>query len=199
MYSHWDVGLPPLDTLHIYHTCETCTAVNIFPITALQNVECTIMVTTTNKLNCVILQELDSLFNDHFGRSDNPHVTAVDTPEVTEQSDEGDTEAEHHSVNDPVTRYIENQDASDDDQDNSKPFYNVDKLPNIKLREGCGCASECFKQFPARDIIDHIWLIRDLDMNDKELQIMTILKDVVDSSQTRRSDRKQTVYQLLQL
>ena len=90
---------------------------------------------------------------------------------------------------------MENQEEQGADDENG-PFFNVEELPNSKLRSVCGCANECFKQFQEKDIIDHIWLIRDLEKNEKELQIMTVLQSVgVHSSETRRGDRKRSVYQ----
>ena len=149
---------------------------------------------------------LDSFFDDHFGAHDNSSQSSQSQPQIPptpevfddgESSDDdlGSNDDDDENVNDIVNRFVQNQDQDAQDQE-EEPYYNVNDLPNLKLNEACGCSNECFKKFPSQEVVDHIWMIRSLDKNEKEMQIMTLLKTFgIDSSTTRRGDRKRTVYQ----
>ena len=96
-----------------------------------------------------------------------------------------------------ITAFLDRErNSSVDDDDADDPLINPDDLPNAKLRQGCGCGKSCFDYFPTKKIVDHIWDLREMTKQEKEALIMTILSTLgIDSSITRRGDRKRTVYQ----
>ncbi|XP_060555741.1 uncharacterized protein LOC132716472 [Ruditapes philippinarum] len=128
------------------------------------------------------LQEINNLFNDHFGLSNTNETPLPDHDICITESEDGDTSIGNEIL---VAQYL---DQCSNDKENENPFIEWD---SCVLFKHCNCENKCIEKFSSSDINDHILSIRDMLKEEKEQLIMTILNTVkISDADTRRGSRK---------
>lgn len=131
--------------------------------------------------------------SDHFGRTpvNSQEVLCDETPLV-------DPEEPEVFIATRIRDYlVHNKDAEDNESDQGEDvnetgdahddiFLNVRKF----LSDGCGCKHECAKRFNFDTVVNHVLDIRALAKEEKELNVMSLLKDVDGETTKRGKQRK---------
>ena len=138
------------------------------------------------------------MLSDHFGR------TPRNSQEIEEDETEEDEvvpfepQEEEELVGGRMRDYLaqaeveeERSGASGDDNDEYLDD-GAEDVPGVRkfISEGCGCKLDCQKHFSYNDIVGHVYDIRALTKDEKEINIMTLLKDCMSETTERGKRRK---------
>lgn len=84
-----------------------------------------------------------------------------------------------------------NDQDGDDNDDNGDEEEDSIRTIKEKVNRGCGCHFKCYEKFQIKEIIDHIFTMRELNKDEKEMYIMGKLKskstgyDLIDKKRRR--------------
>ena len=148
-----------------------------------------------------MLQELDLLYDDQFGRrQENPVASAEDMMNEAEVGEWGENEdGEEDLVRNVEERMgilmnserqddrevIEEADGTDSEEDNE---FNVNEFQ-------CRCRTNCVSQFPQEQVQAHIMNIQEMTKEEQDLYIIGVLQPLgVDQTKTWRGELKRKRY-----
>lgn len=83
------------------------------------------------------------------------------------------------------------QNNDQDGDDNGDEEEDSIRTVKEKVNRGCGCHFKCYEKFQIKEIIDHIFTMRELNKDEKEMYIMGKLKskstgyDLIDKKRRR--------------
>ncbi len=126
-----------------------------------------------------MFQELDNLFREHFGLDTNTCSGLSQSNKSTDTSssdDDGEDEIDiNQVVNQRVSQLLEN------DQDDIPDEENTEKNPDKEEDSNsfkCNCSNNCFENFNATEIRYHIYRLREMAKDEKEMFIMGSVKQI---------------------
>ena len=148
-----------------------------------------------------ILQELESLFSGHFGRTPQSTPFASQIIESDENSENDDQESQTSTWLDQQARqFLDDQDEyhSDSDESDGIEFGNnvmsdddpdVSKISQFKAN-GCGCKHDCHNKYKTDVIFRHILDVREMEKSEKDMYIMATVVDDKDKHKTERGKKR---------
>lgn len=146
--------------------------------------------------NFFFVQEIDEVNLDFFPR-------AINTVESDDEYDDDDNENNNvHDMNETEEERVyrlsqsfefsqNNDQDGDDNDDNGDEEEDSIRTVKEKVNRGCGCHFKCYEKFQIKEIIDHIFTMRELNKDEKEMYIMGKLKskstgyDLIDKKRRR--------------
>ena len=140
----------------------------------------------------MVFQELDNLFREHFGSDQLGNDVHVDVNSEGENDNDTDNvdESTDRLISDRVSQYL-NQDSNegtDEQQSERVGENNIDEL-NENFR--CHCVNNCFTHFTESEVWEHIYNMREMTKEEKEMYIMGTLKQIGTTKLTlKRKERK---------
>ncbi len=167
----------------------------------------------------LIFQELESIISEHFGRT--PASTPV-CSQTLEASDESDVDTSSYAdicqgrVRSMVSEFIDASDDNDSDNEddhidrrslsaNENHVHNVtsagvyeqgeddpDKLAVENFMKECGCSRHCQKNFTPSSVYQSIFDMREKSKDEKEMFLMGILSNCVDTSSSTKRGKKRS-------
>lgn len=147
--------------------------------------------------NFFFVQELDEVNLDFFPRA----INTVESDDDYDDDDNENNDNEHvmnETEEERVYRLLQsfefsqnNDQDGDDNDDNGDEEEDSIRTVKEKVNRGCGCHFKCYEKFQIKEIIDHIFTMRELNKDEKEMYIMGKLKskstgyDLIDKKRRR--------------
>ncbi|XP_060600079.1 uncharacterized protein LOC132753609 isoform X1 [Ruditapes philippinarum] len=146
------------------------------------------------------LEDLESLYSDHFGRTPNNSQTTEFSGDNSDSdySDEGECENDEAELVSTRARDFttansqSDHDGTDSNSSEEEICETCDDTQTVRqfIIKGCGCRLNCHTKFKFDDILSHILSIREMTKDEKELCIMSLVAEGNDEK-TKRGKKRQ--------
>ncbi|XP_062600192.1 uncharacterized protein LOC134261812 [Saccostrea cucullata] len=137
-------------------------------------------------------QELDDLFNTHFWLESaaNSHSDFEENPSISDQDETPFDPNRLDRIRNFVLSQSENE-SSDCERENENENDMPSELNDIE--RNCKCGQRCFSKFENAVILDHVFNVREMEKDVKDLYIMGSIS-ITGSYDTRKGSRSRNSY-----
>lgn len=129
------------------------------------------------------------MYEDYFPQFERQQDTSDSNQE------DQDTELDSTEVHRRIESYLSESNESEntveqtEQTDDARNTLDSDVLQNC--RDGCGCKLDCLSRFQQEEIVQHVYTLREMDKDEKELYVMGAFNQISkDSKRSRYGDRK---------